>query len=52
MFAGAVDSVRTRNASKPWMRAGGASAGGNGDLAEWGIDYLMRRAICIGGGTT
>jgi hypothetical protein len=25
---------------------------GDGDLAEWGIDYLMRQAICIGGGTT
>ena len=24
----------------------------DGDLAEWGIDYLMRQAICIGGGTT
>lgn len=32
--------------------AGGAWAETDGDLAELGVDFLMRQASCIGGGTT
>jgi len=52
LFAGLADTRRTTIAFELAGSAGGAWAEGDGDLAEWGIDYLMRQAICIGGGTT
>ena len=52
LFAGMADTRRTTIAFELAGSAGGAWTDGDGDLAEWGIDYLMRQAICIGGGTT
>jgi alkylation response protein AidB-like acyl-CoA dehydrogenase len=52
LFVGLADTRRTTIAFELAGSAGGAWAEGDGDLAEWGIDYLMRQAICIGGGTT
>jgi alkylation response protein AidB-like acyl-CoA dehydrogenase len=45
----------TRRTTISYELAGGAGATwveGDGDLAEWGIDFLMRQTVCIGGGTT
>jgi alkylation response protein AidB-like acyl-CoA dehydrogenase len=52
LFVGLADTRRATIAFDLAGSAGGAWAEGDGDLAEWGIDYLMRQAICIGGGTT
>jgi alkylation response protein AidB-like acyl-CoA dehydrogenase len=52
LFVGLSDTRRTTIAFDLAGSAGGAWADGDGDLAEWGIDYLMRQASCIGGGTT
>jgi alkylation response protein AidB-like acyl-CoA dehydrogenase len=52
LFVGLSETRRTTVAFDLAGNAGGAWAEGDGELAEWGIDYLMRQAICIGGGTT
>jgi alkylation response protein AidB-like acyl-CoA dehydrogenase len=47
--------AETRRATIAFELAGSAGAtwiDGDGELAEWGIDFLMRQAMCIGGGTT
>jgi alkylation response protein AidB-like acyl-CoA dehydrogenase len=52
LFMGLADTRRTTIAFELAGNAGAAWAEGDGELAEWGIDFLMRQAICIGGGTT
>ena len=50
-----VGLAETRRATIAFELAGSAGAtwiDDDGDLAEWGIDFLMRQAMCIGGGTT
>jgi len=47
--------AETRRATIAFELAGSAGAtwiDSDGELAEWGIDFLMRQAMCIGGGTT
>ncbi|HMI90827.1 MAG TPA: acyl-CoA dehydrogenase family protein [Polyangiales bacterium] len=50
-----VGLAETRRATIAFELAGGAGAAwsdDDGELGEWGIDFLMRQAMCIGGGTT
>jgi alkylation response protein AidB-like acyl-CoA dehydrogenase len=50
-----VGLAETRRATIAFELAGSAGAtwvDDDGELAEWGIDFLMRQAMCIGGGTT
>ena len=53
LYAGLSETRRTTIA---FELAGSAGAtwvdDDDGELAEWGIDFLMRQAVCIGGGTT
>jgi alkylation response protein AidB-like acyl-CoA dehydrogenase len=52
LFAGLAETRRTSIAFELAGSAGAAWAEDDGELAEWGIDFLMRQAVCIGGGTT
>jgi alkylation response protein AidB-like acyl-CoA dehydrogenase len=52
LFVGLAETRRATIAFELAGSAGAAWADGDGELAEWGIDFLMRQAICIGGGTT
>ncbi len=52
LYLGLAEARKTTIAYELAGAAGGAWAEGDGALAEWGIDYLMRQAVCIGGGTT
>lgn len=52
LFGGLAETRRTTIAFELAGSAGAAWAEDDGDLAEWGIDFLMRQAVCIGGGTT
>ena len=52
LFVGLAETRRTTIAFELAGSAGAAWADDDGDLAEWGIDFLMRQAVCIGGGTT
>jgi alkylation response protein AidB-like acyl-CoA dehydrogenase len=52
LFLGLADTRRTTIAFELAGSAGATWVDDDGDLAEWGIDFLMRQAVCIGGGTT
>jgi alkylation response protein AidB-like acyl-CoA dehydrogenase len=52
LFAGLAETRRATIAFELAGSAGAAWLDDDGDLAEWGIDFLMRQAMCIGGGTT
>jgi alkylation response protein AidB-like acyl-CoA dehydrogenase len=52
LFVGLAETRRTTIAFELAGSAGVAWAEDDGDLAEWGNDFLMRQAMCIGGGTT
>jgi alkylation response protein AidB-like acyl-CoA dehydrogenase len=52
LFVGLAETRRTTIAFELAGSAGAAWAEDDGDLAEWGNDFLMRQAMCIGGGTT
>jgi alkylation response protein AidB-like acyl-CoA dehydrogenase len=52
LFAGLAE---TRKATIAYELAGSSGATwveGDGELGEWGIDFMMRQSVCIGGGTT
>ncbi|MDD9943856.1 MAG: acyl-CoA dehydrogenase family protein [Myxococcales bacterium] len=52
LYAGLAATRRTTIAFELAGPTGGAWVEEDGDLAEWGADFLMRQAFCIGGGTT
>lgn len=52
LFAGLSETRRTTIAFELAGSAGATWTEEDGDLADWGIDFLMRQAVCIGGGTT
>jgi alkylation response protein AidB-like acyl-CoA dehydrogenase len=52
LFIGLAEARRTTIAFELAGGAGAAWTDGDGDLAGWGIDFLIRQATCIGGGTT
>lgn len=52
LFIGLAEARRTSIAFELAGGAGIAWDDGDGDRAEWGIDFLLRQAMCIGGGTT
>jgi hypothetical protein len=52
LFTGLAAARRTTIAFELAGGAGGAWTDADGDLAGWGMDFLIRQAICIGGGTT
>jgi alkylation response protein AidB-like acyl-CoA dehydrogenase len=52
LFIGLSETRRTTIAFELAGGAGVAWTDTDGDLAGWGIDFLIRQAICIGGGTT
>jgi hypothetical protein len=52
LFVGLAETRRTTIAFELAGSAGGTWVEDDGELAEWGIDFLMRQAVCIGGGTT
>jgi hypothetical protein len=52
LFLGLAEARRATIAFDLAGSAGVAWADDDGDLAEWGTDFLMRQAACIGGGTT
>jgi alkylation response protein AidB-like acyl-CoA dehydrogenase len=52
LFVGLAAARRTTIAFELAGGAGVAWTHADGDLAEWGTDFLIRQAICIGGGTT
>lgn len=52
LFAGITMTRRSTIAYELAGSAGGAWSEEDGDLAELGNDFLMRQAVCIGGGTT
>ena len=52
LYLGLAEARRASIAFELAGSAGAAWADDDGDLAEWGIDFLMRQAVCIGGGTT
>jgi alkylation response protein AidB-like acyl-CoA dehydrogenase len=52
LFIGLAEARRTTVAFELAGEAGVAWTNGDGDLAEWGVDFLIRQATCIGGGTT
>jgi alkylation response protein AidB-like acyl-CoA dehydrogenase len=52
LFVGLADTRRTTIAFELAGSAGATWAEDDGELAEWGIDFLMRQTVCIGGGTT
>jgi alkylation response protein AidB-like acyl-CoA dehydrogenase len=52
LFFGLAGARRTTIAFELAGGAGVAWTEADGDLAGWGMDFLIRQAICIGGGTT
>ena len=52
LFIGLAETRRTTIAFELAGSAGAAWVDEDGELAGWGIDFLMRQAVCIGGGTT
>jgi alkylation response protein AidB-like acyl-CoA dehydrogenase len=52
LFVGLAETRRTTIAFELAGSAGPVWAEDDGDLREWGTDFLMRQAMCIGGGTT
>jgi alkylation response protein AidB-like acyl-CoA dehydrogenase len=52
LFIGLAEARRTTIAFELAGGAGAAWAEDDGDLAQWGTDFLIRQAMCIGGGTT
>jgi alkylation response protein AidB-like acyl-CoA dehydrogenase len=52
LFVGLAETRRATIAFELAGSAGAAWADDDGELGEWGIDFLMRQAMCIGGGTT
>jgi alkylation response protein AidB-like acyl-CoA dehydrogenase len=52
LFVGLAEARRTTIAFELAGGAGAAWTAGDGDLAGWGTDFLIRQATCIGGGTT
>ncbi|MET0390438.1 MAG: acyl-CoA dehydrogenase family protein [Polyangiales bacterium] len=52
LFAGLSEARRATIAYELAGSAGAAWSDDDGDLGEWGIDFLMRQAASIGGGTT
>lgn len=52
LFIGLAEARRTTIAFELAGGAGAAWTEEDGDMSQWGIDFLMRQAICIGGGTT
>jgi alkylation response protein AidB-like acyl-CoA dehydrogenase len=52
LFIGLAETRRATIAFELAGSAGAVWAEDDGPLGEWGIDFLMRQAICIGGGTT
>jgi alkylation response protein AidB-like acyl-CoA dehydrogenase len=52
LFIGLAAARRTTIAFELAGGAGVAWTDADGDLAGWGMDFLIRQAICIGGGTT
>jgi alkylation response protein AidB-like acyl-CoA dehydrogenase len=52
LFIGLAEARKTTIAFELAGSAGAAWSEDDGELAEWGIDFLMRQAVCIGGGTT
>lgn len=52
LFIGLAEARRTTIAFELAGEAGGVWSDDDGDLAEWGTDFLIRQAMCIGGGTT
>jgi alkylation response protein AidB-like acyl-CoA dehydrogenase len=52
LFIGLAEARRATIAFELAGSAGAVWAPDDGDLGEWGIDFLMRQAVCIGGGTT
>jgi alkylation response protein AidB-like acyl-CoA dehydrogenase len=52
LFIGLAEVRRTTIAFELAGGAGAAWADDDGDLGQWGIDFLIRQAMCIGGGTT
>jgi alkylation response protein AidB-like acyl-CoA dehydrogenase len=52
LFLGLAAARRTTISFELAGGAGVAWTDADGDLAGWGIDFLIRQAICIGGGTT
>ncbi|HKU40996.1 MAG TPA: hypothetical protein VJR89_22695, partial [Polyangiales bacterium] len=52
LFAGLAETRRTTLAFELAGTAGAAWSDTDAELGGWGIDFLMRQAVCIGGGTT
>lgn len=52
LFIGLADARRTTIAYELAGGAGATWADGDGDVGQWGSDFLIRQAMCIGGGTT
>jgi alkylation response protein AidB-like acyl-CoA dehydrogenase len=52
LFMGLAETRRTTIAFELAGSAGAAWIDDDGALAEWGNYFLMRQAVCIGGGTT
>jgi alkylation response protein AidB-like acyl-CoA dehydrogenase len=52
LFLGLAEARRATIAFELAGSAGAAWIDDDGELGEWGIDFLMRQAVCIGGGTT
>lgn len=52
LYVGMAETRRISIAFELAGGAGGAWADDDGEMAGWGIDFLMRQAVCIGGGTT
>ena len=52
LFAGLAEARRATIAYELAGSAGAAWSDGDGELGGWGIDFLMRQAASIGGGTT
>jgi alkylation response protein AidB-like acyl-CoA dehydrogenase len=52
LFIGLAEARRTTIAFELAGGTGAAWTEDDGDLSQWGIDFLMRQAMCIGGGTT
>ncbi len=52
LFSGIATTRRTTIGFELGGSAAGAWSDDDGDLAEVGVDFLMRQATCIGGGTT
>lgn len=52
LFVGLAETRRSTIAFELAGGNGATWADDDGELREWGIDFLMRQAVCIAGGTT